>query len=88
MLITRKNASSREDYELSFELWLDEGDTLTDAQATAEGVTVEAVQLFDPLVKVWISGGTPGDSAQVRVTVTSAAGRIKETCFILRIMEC
>jgi hypothetical protein len=86
----RKRPDDQLDYDVSFERWLSEGDTLTDATAVADpvGVTIDRVELFGSIVKVWLSGGTAGDSHKINVTATTSLGRVKEVTFNLRIVEC
>lgn len=86
----RKRPDDLLDYDVTFERWLSDGDSITDATAAAspEGVTISSVQLFGEVVKVWISGGNAGDSYAIEVTATTAQGRIKEVQFNLRVTEC
>ena len=86
----RKRPDDHLDYDVSFEHWLSSGDTITDATASVEpeGVAVDSVQIFGAVVKVWLSGGTAGDSHAVVVTATTSQGRVKEVQFNLRVTEC
>lgn len=84
-----KKPADRLDYDIDFGPFLDEGDTLTDATATAEdGLTIESVQVFDQIAKVWIVGGEAGQSYRVFLTATTAAGRVKALCFVIRVTGC
>jgi len=86
----RKRPDDQLDYDVDFERWLSPGDTIQDATATPEpaGVTVERIEVFGAIVKVWLSGGTAGGSHKINVTASTAEGRVKEVAFILRVMEC
>ena len=89
----RKRPEDRLDYDVDFADWLSPGDTVRDATATvrdaaALSVTVDRVQVFGTVVKVWLSGGTAGDSTPIDVVITTAAGRVKEVTFNLRVTEC
>jgi len=86
----RKRLDDHHDYDVSFARWLSSGDTIPDATASVEpeGVTVDSVQIFGTVVKVWLSGGTAGDSHAVVVTATTSQGRVKEVQFNLRVTEC
>lgn len=86
----RKRPDDTLDYDVSFDRWLSPGDTLTDATATADSpdLTVLSVSLSGAVAKVWLAAGLVGDSYQVDVTATTAQGRIKETSFNLRIVDC
>lgn len=88
-VVMRKKPEDQLDYDLDFERWLSDGDTLLSGDAVAEdGITVEQVQLFGTVVKVWLSGGTDGHSYEISVTATTAQGRVKEECFMIRVRGC
>lgn len=86
----RKRPDDQLDYDVEFSDWLSDGDTITGATAIADpdGVTIESVQVFGSLVKVWIAGGTAGASHKINVTASTAQGRVKEVTFNLRVVEC
>lgn len=87
--VAKKQPGETLDYDVDFEKWLSEGDTMLSATAVAEtGLTVDDVEVIAPLVKVWLSGGTAGVSYKVTVTLQTTAGRIKEADFTLRVVEC
>jgi hypothetical protein len=86
----RKRPDDQLDYDVEFHDWLTSGDTITSATATADpaGVTVDRVQVFGTLVKVWLSGGALGGSHIITVTASTAQGRVKEVIFNLRVTGC
>lgn len=86
----RKRPSDQLDYDIDFERWLSDGDAILDASAVADpaGVTVDRVQVFGVIVKVWLSGGVAGASHRISVMVTTEQGRTKEVSFNLRVAEC
>lgn len=86
----RKRPDDQLDYDVTFERWLSDGDTITDATAVADpvGVNIDRVVVFGDVVKVWVSGGTTGASHTIIVTATTTQGRVKEVTFNLRIVEC
>lgn len=86
----RKRPDDLLDYDVTFERWLSDGDTITDATALADpiGVTIDRVEIFGDIVKVWISGGETGASHKINVTATTTQGRVKEVTFNLRVTEC
>lgn len=95
MLALRKKPADQLDYDVEFERWLSDDDSVQSADAVASTVdddaaplVVESVQLFGTVVKVWISGGSAGESYEINVTATTADGRVKEVCFIIRVTEC
>lgn len=86
----RKRPDDQLDYDVAFERWLSDGDTITDATAVCDpvGVNIDSVVVFGDIVKVWISGGSVGVSHSIKVTATTTQGRVKEVTFNLRIVEC
>lgn len=86
----RKKPGDNLDYDIYFTDWLVDGDSLVTASAVADdnSITIGTVQVIPPLVKIWISGGTAGKSYKITVTTTTAAGRVKEVDFIVRVTEC
>lgn len=86
----RKRPDDQLDYDVTFERWLSDGDTITDATAVADpiGVIIDSVEIFGDIVKVWISGGEVGASHKINVTATTTQGRVKEVTFNLRVTEC
>lgn len=86
----RKRPDDMLDYDVTFERWLSDGDTITDATAIADpvGVIIDRVEIFGDVVKVWISGGEVGASHKINVTATTTQGRVKEVTFNLRVTEC
>lgn len=86
----RKRPDDQLDYDVTFERWLSESDTITDATAVADpvGVTIDRVEVFGDVVKVWISDGEAGASHKINVTATTTQGRVKEVTFNLRVTEC
>ena len=84
----RKTAGETLDYDINFERWLSELDAVFDAAVTADpGITIERVQIFNPIVKVWISGGEIYRNYDIKTLATTAEGRVVEVCFNLRITD-
>jgi len=52
-----------------------------------EALTNPANSLLDGVAKVWLSGGTNGSTYKVTVSLTTAAGRLKEHDFNVKIKE-
>lgn len=90
--IAQKTATEQLDYDVDYSRWIPEGDVI---QAATVAITPDDGTLTDPscqingdVVKVWLSGGTAGKSYTVAVTVGTAAGRMKEACFGVRVRNC
>lgn len=79
------------DYDIEFDDWLPEGDTITSADATVDPtgeLAVASVSITDQTVKVWLNGGLDGKTYTVTLIVGTAGGRTKEVCFKIRVKEC
>lgn len=79
------------DYEISYERWLNAGDTVQSATAAhtgSETLVITAVQVMQQTVTVWVQGGADGDIARITVDAVTAQGRTKQVCFDLRIRDC
>ena len=85
----RKTADETLDYDINFERWLSEPDVVIDAAVTADpGITIELVQIFSSIVKIWVSGGETYRNYDIKTLATTAEGRVVEVCFNLRITDC
>ncbi|ASV44785.1 hypothetical protein PP899_gp29 [Agrobacterium phage Atu_ph08] len=78
------------DYDIDFARWLPSPDRLSGAATTIanSSAAVDRTEYTDTNAKVWISGGTLGETANVTVTVTTQEGRTKQFVFNLKIKEC
>lgn len=90
----QKQPADQLDYDVDFSKWLPSGDTVTSAIASASTIdgdtaplVVDSVSVTDTVVKAWISGGLDGNTYKVTVTATTAAGRVKEEEFKIRVKE-
>jgi hypothetical protein len=86
----RQRDDDRLDYDVDFIKWLYDDDHITAATAVADSpdILVEGVEIYDKIVKVWLSGGVVGNSYSINVTATTGVGRVKEVSFNLRVTEC
>lgn len=85
----KQKPDDRLDYDIDFGRWLSDDDTITDATAQAdEGITVERVQVFGQIVKVWVSGGQVGKTYEIKIVATTSDARVKEESFFIRVSEC
>ena len=84
-----KQPVERFSYTVSYEEALTIGDNVESATATVSptGLTVDNVGVYDPRVKLWVSGGTAGTSYKVSLTVNTADGRTFQDELIFRIKE-
>ncbi|MFA5630345.1 MAG: hypothetical protein WC997_02435 [Porticoccaceae bacterium] len=85
-----KQPAERLDYDVVYGDWLaNTDDTIASAQVTATppGIDIDVVQVSDHRVKVWLSGGTDGETYKIEVTAETAAGAIKQDEFDIRVKE-
>lgn len=75
------------DYDIDFYRWLPPGDAIVSASAeiTGSSVVVDGTVFSTSAAKVWLSGGDPGASETVTVSIVTAGGRSKTTQFIIRV---
>lgn len=85
-----KRPDERLDYDMDFSRWLSSGDSVVSSVNTISGTgaTIESSEISGTSIKLWISGGTDGESYTVTVEATTAQGRVKESCFRLRVRDC
>ena len=91
--IAFKHPDDRLDYDLDYRRrgLLAPGETIQSAGIEiepADELKADALQVFDDTVKVWLSGGENGRSYTVAVTATTSGGRVKESCFKMRVRDC
>lgn len=88
--VAKKQPGDTLDYDVDFERWIPEGDSLVVSSAVADdpGIIIGDVEVIPPLVKVWLSAGISGRTYKITVTTTTAQGRIKEVDFLVRVNDC
>ena len=93
LAVVEKTPSDRIDYDIGFTRWLTDGDIVIAAAAevedpTAVTFTVDRVDFSTDVVKVWVTGGANGEQGDIFAEATTQYGRIKRTCFTMRIKDC
>lgn len=85
-----KSPEERLDFDIDFSKWLPSDDAILSAAISVNGGTavVDDQDLTPSVVKLWISGGSDGETNHVSVVATTAQGRVCESCFRLRIKGC
>jgi hypothetical protein len=78
-----------QDYDIDFNPYLEShNDIALSHTAFAEaGVTILASDLTDGIVKVFVSGGTDGNSYKVSATITTQGGRVKQGDILVKVKE-
>jgi hypothetical protein len=82
------------DINIDFSEYLPSGDTIVGATKGFEGTDDGQLVLGNTVINnttlvvtQWVSAGTSGQTYQVKVTMTSAAGRVKEVDFKVKVKE-
>lgn len=77
-----------QDYDIDYSQWLPEGDSLVSAEVDVPtGITLETYIVTSPIVKLWVAGGTAGQSYKFQVIGTTDFGRVKETELVVKVKE-
>jgi hypothetical protein len=84
-----KQPIERFSYTVTYAEALTEGDNLETATATVEpsGLIIDNVGIYDPRVKLWVSGGENGVMYKVTITVNTADGRVFQDELVFKIKE-
>lgn len=84
-----KQARDQLDYDVNFEGWLPEEDTITTVEVTVDdpALQIDLIQYTGRIVKVWLSDGVNGTTYKITVVVSTSGGRIKEIEFRLRVKD-
>jgi hypothetical protein len=78
------------DYDIDYSEWLTSDDNVASATTAVvpdTDLSVDLININDPRVKLWISGGVSGTTYKVTVTMETQDGRIKEDEFRMRVKE-
>lgn len=89
--IKQKRPADVLDFDLTYEDWITDDDTITTVTTavTPPGeLEVGSVQVSNPEVKVWVSGGEDGSTYDIEVTAATNGGRVKVECFKIRVKGC
>ena len=93
-MIWEKQPKDVLDYDFDFSAWLDSvGETqlssIKDVSVSPSGMTIESSYLYDSnkKVKVWLSGGTVGETYKVTGVAVTPAGREKEFEGYIRVAD-
>jgi hypothetical protein len=85
----QKQPADRLDYDVTYKEWLTEGDNLMSVTSSCspDGLVIETAYVHDPMVKVWLSGGTSGTTYKITLTATTADGRIRQDEFKVKVKD-
>lgn len=79
------------DFDVWFDQFLEPGDRLTTVAATvpaAATLMVDSTTHDERKAKIWLSGGSVGETTTITVVVQTLNGRTKQECFAIEIREC
>jgi hypothetical protein len=88
-----KQPTEVKDYDIDYSKWLTPSSDRIVSVATGlrnapdDTLKVDRSEFTDDIVKVWVSGGTDGATYEVKVTVTTAGGRVDQCEIVFRIKE-
>lgn len=93
LAVVEKTPSDRIDYDVDFTRWLTDGDQVIGVLADVEDPSkvtfvVDQVDMTPQVIKVWVSGGINGENGDIFAEATTQSGRVKRTCFTMRIRDC
>ena len=83
-----KEPGDRLDYDFDFSRWLSPGDSIATVVVSVEttgSVVIDGYDKTASAVKVWVSGGVSGESAHIKVEITTVQTRVKDACLQLRV---
>lgn len=76
------------DYQFDWSAWLPEGDTISEANVTAdEGLEVSQLSHAGGKVTAWVSGGVVGRTYLLTCSITTAGGRKDERTIRITIQD-
>lgn len=90
-----KQPAEVKDYDVDYTAWLSpQADTIAAATAVAvctsgtdATLEIDSIAFTEDTVKVWISGGTSGETYKVTITVTTAGGRVDESELVFKVRD-
>jgi len=78
----RKDPHAKLDYGFDWSDWLATGETISTSEwAVPTGITQESTEKGDTSTKIWLSGGTVGETYIIANKVITSLGRIDERSF-------
>ena len=85
----KKQPVEVKDYDINYSDWLSDGDNVESVEVAASpsGLLIGSVLVADPIVKIWLSGGTDRVSYKVTVTMTTSDGRVKQDEFKINVKD-
>jgi hypothetical protein len=77
------------DYDVEYQEWLPVGDSLLSTQVTVspDTITIQAARVVDQRVNIWLEGGEIGTTYKFTVNTTTAAGRVRQDEFRVKIKD-
>jgi hypothetical protein len=84
-----KDPQATLDYTFDWSAWLDlVDDTIADEECTCDdGIVIQNTNINGESVIVWLTGGEVGGEYTVTCKITTAAGRIDERSFYVKVRD-
>lgn len=87
MKVFQKQPNDHLDYDIDLSDWLAEGDEVVSVEVEApEGIEVTQTSIEPDRVKLWIDGGTTGNSYKLSPLIHTQS-RVKEVDFIIAVVD-
>lgn len=87
MKIFKKQPRDSLDYDIDLSGWLEPGDNIQSVDVVApEGISLDRIGYTDTRIKLWVSGGSSGQSYKFSPLIYTDA-RVKEVDFMIVVQE-
>lgn len=87
----QKQSGDTLDYDIDYSQWLYAGDYLVSVAVTVGPLPTDLADISQnvtqSIAKVWVGGGTSGNTYLITVTVTTSAGRVKQDEFKIKVKD-
>lgn len=80
----KKNAADVVDFVINYKQKL-QSDTISSRTVTGDGVTIDSTSESGNKVTITMSGGNEGDIAEIKASVTTAAGKVYKRLINIKI---
>lgn len=88
MKVFQKQPADHLDYTIKLGNWLPEGDSISSVTSDIPtGIEETQTEIEGNEIRVWLQGGTAGETYKVEVLASTAAGRKKEVEFLIVVVE-
>ena len=83
-----KDPDAKVDFGIDWSQWLVAGDSISSSAWTvSSGITVDATSHSTSATKIWLIGGTAGESYNAANRITTNGGRVDERTITITVLE-